>query len=271
MAPRAYPVGHAGQARHQACLRCTGHVGPFHAQALLEFLHQRSALRLPGTAAKHLGIGLLAAQLGRKPVVLPHDVWNPCRCAQCLGRRQTDACMATPALFKFVGNGLLWNVLHATAAVAAQLFHKAGADLANVMAGGGKGGIGWKQRTLQRGWVERYQALCHRTDDVAVLGHAAPGQGFTLQGQPGFGWTLCERYGCRERDVRVGTMGATKRFSAPHFVLSPFIFLGIYGAYRYVGMWVGLHREGIDQVLTIKADVLRLFQYLWAHLVTERF
>ncbi|MBP6305972.1 MAG: hypothetical protein KA360_08440, partial [Giesbergeria sp.] len=26
-----------------------------------------------------------------------------------------------------------------------------------------------------------------------------------------------------------------------------------------------------DQVLTIKADVLRLLQYLWAHLVTERF
>ena len=38
-----------------------------------------------------------------------------------------------------------------------------------------------------------------------------------------------------------------------------------------MGMWVGLHREGIDQVLTIKADVLRLLQYLWAHLVTERF
>ena len=100
MAPRAYPVGHAGQARHQARLRCTGNVGPFHAQALLEFLHQRSALRLPGTAAKHFGIGLLAAQLGRKPVVLPDDFRNPFWCTQCLGRCLAHARMATPLLFK---------------------------------------------------------------------------------------------------------------------------------------------------------------------------
>ena len=118
VAPRPYPVGNAGQASHQTRLRCAGNVRPEHAQTLLEFLHQCSALRLPDTAAKHLGIGLLAPQLGRKPVVLPNDFSNPRWRAQCLGRCLAHACMATPLLFKLWRNRLLGNVLHAAGAVA---------------------------------------------------------------------------------------------------------------------------------------------------------
>ena len=94
--------------------------------------------------------------------------------------------MATPLLFKFWRNCLLWNVLHAAVAAAAQFFHKAGADLANVVAGCGKGCIGWEKSTLQRSRVERNQTLCHGPDDVAVLGHATPRCGAAIRGLKGF-------------------------------------------------------------------------------------
>ncbi len=148
VAARAYPVGHAGQACNKAGLRCTGNLRPVHAQALLQRLHQRGALCLPGTAAKHFGIGLLASQLGRKPVVLPDDFWNPRRCTQCLGRCLADACMAAPLPLKLRRNGLLGNVFYTTGAAASQLFHKAGADLANIVAGSCKCGMARKQVRL---------------------------------------------------------------------------------------------------------------------------